>query len=200
MGSHRPLFGPTPRTPKSRKPAYLGASGLVSRVGLDRNQDRGLRVDLENGTRSRREMGSADLALQDLGKQNIQSGHDPPYGPSTKTVSAANSPKYKLKVRPSARVRCTVPTGTVTASQGSRRGVRPSAKAVILDSASRLPRHSLIPHRRVISEARHHSSVNHQVAGKKFVEGVHVEVVRSGPIVDPVLQELEAGQSRLVEG
>ncbi len=35
MGYHRPLFDPNYRTPESRKPAYLGASGQVSRVGLE---------------------------------------------------------------------------------------------------------------------------------------------------------------------
>ncbi len=35
LGYHSPIFAPNSQTPKSREPAYLGTSGLVSRVGLE---------------------------------------------------------------------------------------------------------------------------------------------------------------------
>ena len=35
LGYQSPIFAPTPPTQESRKPAYLGAPGLMSRVGLE---------------------------------------------------------------------------------------------------------------------------------------------------------------------
>ena len=49
-------------------------------------------------------------------------------------------------------------------------------------------------HRRVVREARHHDRIDHQITGQDTVVKVHVEVVASGSVVDPVLDELEPGQ------
>jgi len=55
------------------------------------------------------------------------------------------------------------------------------------------PRERSLSHRGVIREARHHYRVNHQVAWNKPIVDVHVEVVGSCSVVDPVLDELEPG-------
>ena len=61
------------------------------------------------------------------------------------------------------------------------------------------PREDPLSHGGMIREAGDDHRIGHQVPGQEPVERVHVEVVRPGPVVDSILEELESRQTRLGE-